>query len=720
MGVATLSIDAETVSPPVPKVASKNINKSRFTKCVAVGWAIASIPYLYVLWGLWGKINPFRSVNPAGFYDLQAKAIMNGTLAVKKDRLGIEAFYHNGHTYTYFGVFPSLIRIPVLAIDPALQGKLTAPSMLLAWLVTAFFGSMLIWRLRVMFRGDAAMGWLEGISYGVLVATICAGSVLIYIAANPWVYDEDLAWSVGLCTAALYMLLGVLESPSWRRIALSSVFILMTNLNRSTTGWACVITGFLVAGGLGFGRAYKDQRRWAWPMAGAALVPLIIGGIVTTLKFGGPFSLPLADQKWTMVNAYRRYFLAQNGGKGYGLQFLTTDLWTYLQPFGLRLSTIFPFITIPNAPPQIFGNVVFDQWTPTTSITASMPLLTFLSLWGTVAALWPRSTGRIRLTRPLLLGAATATGGVVLWGYIANRYLADFMPFLILGGAIGLVDLWRRVGERSESKSRRRSLKPRRWLFGAVVVLGVFGILANTGAALGSIVQWSTPQALQYVEAQKDLSFTSLAPIFKRGSTLPYWAPVGELFDVDGCAGFYISNGTQYYTIPGQNLQHIAWTPIAEGPGQMHRIEFTLSQPLGDFTGNIPVFQWGQAVVTLEPFDRNQARIVVVNPSPAPSWPVAASPPIRFKVGKHYVLSIETDPYLDSLRVRYISPGPSALAHITELPLDSGVQVVYRYEAGDPAQKVVATNQPGITFQRLAEPDQSQGLALCRSLQSEK
>jgi hypothetical protein len=724
MGVATLTTDPETVAHPAPKAASKGISKSRFTKCITVGWILASVPYLYVLWGLWGKINVFRSVSPAGFYDLQAQAIVKGTLALKKNSLGIEAFYHNGHTYTYFGIFPSLIRLPVLALDPALQGKLTAPSMLLAWLVTAFFSSLLIWRLRVMVRGDAVMGWLEAVSYGILVLTICAGSVLIYLAANPWVYDEDLAWSVALCTAAIFMLLGVLESPSWRRIVLSSIFILMTDLNRSTTGWACVITGFLVAGWFAFGRAYPGRRQWALPMAGAALVPLMIGGIVTSLKFGGPFSLPLADQKWSMVNAYRRYFLAQNGGKGYGVQFVPTDLWTYLQPFGLRLSTIFPFITIPNAPPQIFGNVVFDQWTSTTSITASMPLLTLLSAWGTVAAFWPRSTGNIRLNRPLLLGAATATGGVVLWGYIANRYLADFMPFLILGAAIGLVDLWRRAAVRAANNSaptvRRRSLTPRRWLFGAVVVLGVFGLFANTAAALGSIVQWSSPQALQFVEAQNDLSFTSLAATLKRGSTLPYWAPTGELFDVDNCSGLYISNGVQYYTIPGQNLQHIVWTPIAEAPGEIHRIEFTLSQPIGDFNNNIPIFQWGQAVVTLEPVQNNEARIAIVNPSPAPSWPVAVGPPIKFHVGKHYVVSIETDPYLQSLRVRYSSVGRSTLEHISKLPLDSGVQVVYRYEAGNPPQKVVASSQPGITFRELSSPDQSEGLGLCRSLQSGK
>ncbi len=641
MSTATLTNDADTVAKPVRKVAPKNISRSRFVKCIAVAWAIASVPYLYVLWGLWGKINFFRSVSPAGFYDEQAQAIMHGTLAIKKGRLGIEAFTHNGHTYTYFGIFPSLIRIPVLVLYPSLQGKLTAPSMLFAWLFAALFSSLLIWRLRIMLRGDAVMGWLEGISYAVLVATICAGSVLIYIAANPWVYDEDLAWSVALCTAALFMLLGVLEAPSWRRVILAGVFVLMTDLNRSTTGWACVITAFLVAAWFAFGRAYRDQRRWALPMVGAALVPLIIGGTITTLKFGGPFSLPLADQKWTMVNAYRRYFLAHNGGKGYGLQFLPTDLWTYLQPFALRLSTIFPFVTVPNAPPQIFGNVVFDQWTPSTSITASMPLLTLLSAWGTVSAFWPRSTGNIRITRPLLLGAATATGGVVLWGYIADRYLSDFMPFLILGGAIGLVDLWRRVANRVANrvaeppapKTRRRSLRPRRWLFGAVLLLGTFGVLANTGSALGSIVAWSTPQALQYVKAQNDLSLTSLDAIMKSGATLPYVAPVGELFDVDNCSGFYLSNGVQYSTIPGQNLQHIEWIPIAEGPGEIHRIEFTLSQPLGDFNGNIPIYQWGKSVVTLIPVNYDEARIAIVNPSPAPSWPVASGPPVEIQAG---------------------------------------------------------------------------------------
>src|SRR5580704_2391352 len=104
MSTATLTNDADTVAKPVRKVAPKNISRGRFVKCVSVAWAIASVPYLYVLWGLWGKINFFRSVSPSDFYDQQAQAITHGTLAVKKGRLGIEAFIHNGHTYTYFGI----------------------------------------------------------------------------------------------------------------------------------------------------------------------------------------------------------------------------------------------------------------------------------------------------------------------------------------------------------------------------------------------------------------------------------------------------------------------------------------------------------------------------------------------------------------------------------------------------------------------------------------
>ncbi len=76
---------------------------------------------------------------------------------------------------------------------------------------------------------------------------------------------------------------------------------------------------------------------------------------VTYAKFGIPVGLPMADQVWATVNAHRRYFLAANGGKAFSFAFLPSTLWAYLQPFGLRFSGVFPFVTPPGAPARLVG-----------------------------------------------------------------------------------------------------------------------------------------------------------------------------------------------------------------------------------------------------------------------------------------------------------------------------------------------------------------------------
>ena len=82
-----------------------------------------------------------------------------------------------------------------------------------------------------------------------------------------------------------------------------------------------------------------------------------------------------------------------------------------------------------------------------------------------------------------------------LWGYIAPRYLADFLPFLVLGAALGFVDLWRRVGGRSR--------RVRVVALVSMGVLGVYGVVANVGIAVTPNGEWDTTQALHYVHAQK-------------------------------------------------------------------------------------------------------------------------------------------------------------------------------------------------------------------------
>ncbi len=178
----------------------------RFTIAVTVGGLVVAIPYLWLLTDLWNKSPTlFRTVianhSLSNFYDLQARAIFQGHLYVPKGSLGQEAWIHGGRQYTYFGLFPSILRMPVLLFTHSLDGRLTAPSMLLAWLVTGLFSSLLLWRVRVLVRGPVSIGWGEAATYGLLVATILGGSVLMNLAASPWVYSEDIAWSVALSVA---------------------------------------------------------------------------------------------------------------------------------------------------------------------------------------------------------------------------------------------------------------------------------------------------------------------------------------------------------------------------------------------------------------------------------------------------------------------------------------------------------------------------------------
>ena len=237
--------------------------------------------------------------------------------------------------------------MPILLVTSSFDGQLTAPSILFAWLFTSFFSSLMLWRVRILMRGEVALGRAEAVSYGALVGTIMGGSVILYLAATPFIYNEDFAWSVPLTVGSLFALLGVLERPTRGRVILSGVLVLCANLDRSPPGWACVIVALLIAVWFAMGRGGDSNRRWFIPMLMVGIVPFVLSCVVTYAKFGIPVGLPMAEQVWATVNAHRRYFLAANGGKAFSPAFLPSTLWAYLQPFGIRLSGLFPFITPP-------------------------------------------------------------------------------------------------------------------------------------------------------------------------------------------------------------------------------------------------------------------------------------------------------------------------------------------------------------------------------------
>jgi len=677
-GADASDTDADTggvtaASPSTKLRTPAQQSRRRFTIAVSVGTALVSLPYLWVLWDLWtGTTTGLRSVQPDNFYELQARGMFAGHLWVPKNSLGIEGFLHGGHTYTYFGIWPSLIRMPILGVTHALDGKLTAPSLLVAWLLTAVFTALLIWRVRILIRGDVALGRAEAASYGALMAAILAGSVLLFIAANPSTYDEDFAWSVALVVGALFTLLGMLERPTAKGAVASGLLILAANLNRSPTGYACVITALLVAGWFALGKGGENQRRWAWWMAAAGIVPLLANCAVTYAKFGLPFGLPMADQVWAHINAHRRYFLAANGGKAFSFSFIPSTLWAYVNPTAIRFSSLFPFIAAPATPAHAVGNVVLDQTYATTSITAASPLLFLSSCWGLVTAFRPKGIGNVRLTRLIVIGAAVATGGVLVWGYIAYRYVSDLMPLLIIASAIGLVDIWRRL--------EGRSSRARGWTLAAVCAVGAYGIAANLAITATPSTWFSTTQVSNFVGAQQSLTPVALKSTAVEGTVLPYYAHAGTLFVAGHCDALYRSTGDFYGNSPGQQIMHAVWAPVEQSAPMIHTIQMLFNTD--HWTGpDIPLLTYGSSTLVLRPAPGNKAFIEILHPSPNPvPWPSSVG--FQFPQTKHgiYTITVITDPYLKSLKVEWY-----------------GSTMINRYLAGDgPAVVAVTpTAQPG-------------------------
>ena len=200
--------------------------------------------------------------------------------------------------------------------------------------------------------------------------------------------------------------------------------------------------------------------------------------VVTYAKFGTPVGLPMADQVWALVNAHRRYFWRPTMARRSVSASFPARSSPTCSPSGSASRTLFPFVYTPGAPAAAIG-AVLDETYPTASAPATMPLFFLLACWGTITAFRPKALVPFRLTRIVLLAGAAGTAGVLLWGYIGERYLADFLPFFIVAAGVGLIDVWRRF----ESRSRRA----RGSVLGILSVVAVYCVVANIGHCGGTL-----------------------------------------------------------------------------------------------------------------------------------------------------------------------------------------------------------------------------------------
>ena len=534
-----------------------------------IGLAIGAVVYALSLLDYAADLT--RTASRPGYwsnlYDIQARALMDGHLYVPDGSLGIEGIVHQGHTYMYFPLFPALLRLPVLLTTHEFDGKLSLLSMALAWVLFAAMVTRLFWLVRRVVTGNDEPSRLHTVLGVVFIAAATGGTTLTYDASLPWVYNEAYVWAAAAAIGAIYWMVRVLSDGDPISVRWLGGFVLLAVLTRPPEGWAVAAATIAIAlWVLGRRATHVDRRLW-WQILVAGMAPLVVGVVISELKFDSFYLHPLSEQVWTSVNAHRREALAVNGGSLTGLQFFVTSLIAYFRLDGIRFVDYFPWITLPADPVQAYGSAFVDQSYRTGSVTSFMPLLLLLTVFTTVALVVRRSRPELReLLFPLTAGVLT-TGGVMAYGYYSMRYVTDFVPALVLGGCIGFVIL-------GQWLERRRGLA--RGFVAVAVGATAYSVVAHLAVGLpAAAITYAGDPLNRYVSLQARLSGSALADRVVSTDGVPTGGATDQLAVQGDCDALYLNTGDAYRE----------WAVVAA-----RDLVFTITREAAARPGTVPLF----------------------------------------------------------------------------------------------------------------------------------
>jgi len=539
------------------------------------------------------------------FFDAQTRAIFDGHLDVPPEVVGFEGFITNGKTYIYFGPFPSFLRMPLMALTDRFDGRLTTLSILLASVALTYATFRLSCSLRRLVRGTDPVGRRElwataGLSVAVLAAPplFLMSSAVVYHEATMWglaftvaAYDGIVRWQRDrrgwrLLVISLLFAGGLLSRQT---VALGPVAALgLVGLAELVRAWRATParleeetpTTTAVAADEGVvesknGRVLRPLVGLAVALVITALIPLAVSAAFNQAKLGQLFGLPMGRQAYAESLTNRAAVLDENPSYA-SASFVPTTAWTYLQPVGFDFRRDLPWIDFPREGPQVVGDdVTFDVLDWSSSIPTSAPALTALTIGGLVFTIRTRRRrGPDERLWPYWVGPVVGSMSVLLFAFVANRYLADLYPLVVVGGIIG----FHAAGQASARWRPGR----RRLLLGGLAVLIGAGLVVNLAMGLEYQNERApvVPEAWRadWVRWRLDLPGAPEAEPLRLDQGLPPVAD-GGLLAVGDCDGLYVGVRDR-------------WLAVERGPGVgVYDLAVDLDDlPVGD---RLPLISYG-------------------------------------------------------------------------------------------------------------------------------
>ncbi|MFI5045839.1 MAG: hypothetical protein ACHQIG_02150 [Acidimicrobiia bacterium] len=566
----TATVTAPETGPPARTRHPGRDDARRFALACAAGGALAMVVMAWL--ATRGFSALFDRPPLGGFFDAQARALLQGHWDVPPAAAAFERFRIDGRFYMYFGPTPALFRMPLLLVTHSLDGRLSRVSMIVASAVLVWAIARLAWLARRSVRGGRPVSRGEAAVAGALVFAASLGTAAVYITSWTAVYHEAIQWGVALALVSYGALLAWMLDARGRDLAVAGVAATLSVLARGSVGLGPVAAiGIVLL--VRLVRAYRargeghaiDRRTIVW-LGTACAVPIVLYAYVNQVKFGSPFSTPPWQRQDLLIDWPPRVAaMAANGGKLTGIEYAPTTLYHFFRPDGLAFDRLFPWV-LPLVPHKVFGGVVFENFRPTASLTSTTPLALIAAVVGTWAAVARRA---LRRWLAPIAGAVIGSLGVFVFAWLDHRYQADFAPLLLVSGLLGA---WVAV-EWLAGRSRA--------VVGTVaavaVLLAAWGVWANFGIAYvyqRAQPDWSTvDDRASLLLAQlrvADILGTPLASSVGTGDALPAGGDIGRLFVVGDCAGVYRFDGANWLAVEqtsptGYDRLRVALAPDATG-----------------------------------------------------------------------------------------------------------------------------------------------------------
>jgi len=399
-------------------------------------------------------------------FDNMLVHLLRGEFTVDRDAIDYEAVTQDGKTYTYFAVFPAILRLLAMPFVEIAHAELARLSCLVAVVI---FVVLQLRMLLIAHHSLPAGSRMPGFFIVMVAATVLSGPQL-YILGSAWVYHEPILWAAVLAAAFnIIVMRTALSGHDLRTSDLASLAALagLAINTRAPIGVALYLGTVLLVGWAAWSRHAPERTEWRWPASGRVLVRavsalardprislpvLVLGflavaaGIVNFGRWGNPFAFSGNDYTY-WAQHHPNVIVAVDDYGQFNLDRIGIAVLYYATGIPYILKSVPPFaeflrFSVIEAPPltPLLTN-------PLTVILAGVGLF---RLWCR-PDLQPRSLAMLRIA---LIGHASAVVLILAFFTFTLRYRFDFAPFMTLAAfvgyrslsmtAAGFTGIWRR------------------------------------------------------------------------------------------------------------------------------------------------------------------------------------------------------------------------------------------------------------------------------------